>query len=646
MKVKFRTDDDFTLKLKRYDNQLIIESSDDSLLNSSLNIITNTLFKLSDVYFNIDGFYNTQKRSENGWDIYHIKPLQKRGRKKEGDVKVPIEVTVNIPFDDMGNGVDVSEFESIMTQIDDLKRRFTKLYRRNSVQEPKIKKITDVVDESVDEFIIDVCDTIYDEMDDSVVANDTTPETRTIVGEINNDDESNNLENSSVDIIGERDNNHQLIIDTSDNVPVKKRGRGRPKGSKNKPKDGSVEISITDTISEDGSPIKKRGRGRPKGSKNKPKDGNAIISVQNSNHFDMSSSEIESVVDDTTTKRGRGRPKGSKNKIKHTIIIDGDNSDNEVDKANIKPTDKSLEMIGVDDNESQPEGDTSFNFDDRIKVFEEMTGLDFTNFYSKYMPKLINHNKKFCKGNIQAAEDMAIESLMKALGKMDDTKGGYDKTKAHFSTWLFTISRNDSIQDTNKNNKNVSIDENVNDDEKTTVKDFISNSEDESFREYQEKELNTMKGQILRDKINDLEEPFRNVIFLREINNMSYREITIELRNTKRMSLNETIFNNCNYHNNTLELVDPENKKDGQIVKIFKINSIKDSNGDDVNYNILEQDKDGLISKIEIDKGEYTIDCEVPFNMSTLKSQIRNGREKLRNLVGDEFEIIDDDFEE
>ena len=59
-----------------------------------------------------------------------------------------------------------------------------------------------------------------------------------------------------------------------------KRGRGRPKGSKNKPK------LSTDTITEN---TPKRGRGRPKGSKNKPK------------------------VDDIKPKRGRGRPKSSKN---------------------------------------------------------------------------------------------------------------------------------------------------------------------------------------------------------------------------------------------------------------------------------------------------------------------------------------------
>lgn len=67
------------------------------------------------------------------------------------------------------------------------------------------------------------------------------------------------------------------------NAPPKiKRGPGRPKGSRNKPKDGAEAPEV----------VVKRGRGRPKGSRNKPKDPNAPPKI----------------------KRGRGRPKGSTNK--------------------------------------------------------------------------------------------------------------------------------------------------------------------------------------------------------------------------------------------------------------------------------------------------------------------------------------------
>ena len=76
---------------------------------------------------------------------------------------------------------------------------------------------------------------------------------------------------------------------TTDPVPSQKRSRGRPKGSKNKPKDTPA----------DPTPSQKRPRGRPKGSKNKPKDTPA----------DPIPSQ----------KRPRGRPKGSKNKPKQNV---------------------------------------------------------------------------------------------------------------------------------------------------------------------------------------------------------------------------------------------------------------------------------------------------------------------------------------
>lgn len=79
-----------------------------------------------------------------------------------------------------------------------------------------------------------------------------------------------------------------LLFPRAQDVSEQPKKRGRPKGSKNKPKDDLPEITAT--------PKK---RGRPAGSKNKPKD------------TDVSK-------DITNTPKKRGRPKGSKNKPKDT----------------------------------------------------------------------------------------------------------------------------------------------------------------------------------------------------------------------------------------------------------------------------------------------------------------------------------------
>lgn len=84
-----------------------------------------------------------------------------------------------------------------------------------------------------------------------------------------------------------------------------KRGRGRPKGSHNKPK---TESDAPTTPVAQG---EKRGRGRPKGSPNKAKseDNDSCTSEQ---HQPVPPSVVIAVAE----KRGRGRPKGAHNKPK------------------------------------------------------------------------------------------------------------------------------------------------------------------------------------------------------------------------------------------------------------------------------------------------------------------------------------------
>ena len=76
-----------------------------------------------------------------------------------------------------------------------------------------------------------------------------------------------------------------------------KRGKGRPKGSKNKTKDYNHHLK-----SEEGTdplPFGKRGKGRPKGSKNKIKLPNQSMVDEEMNNQDH---------------KRRGRPPGAKNR--------------------------------------------------------------------------------------------------------------------------------------------------------------------------------------------------------------------------------------------------------------------------------------------------------------------------------------------
>lgn len=86
-----------------------------------------------------------------------------------------------------------------------------------------------------------------------------------------------------------------------------KRGKGRPKGSKNKVKDYSHPLKHQEGTSL--LPYGKRGKGRPKGSKNKIKLPNQI----------MADEDIENL-----SHKRRGRPLGAKNRPNSVESISGD----------------------------------------------------------------------------------------------------------------------------------------------------------------------------------------------------------------------------------------------------------------------------------------------------------------------------------
>jgi RNA polymerase sigma-70 factor (ECF subfamily) len=152
-------------------------------------------------------------------------------------------------------------------------------------------------------------------------------------------------------------------------------------------------------------------------------------------------------------------------------------------------------------------------------IFNEQTGGNFKTYYDKYYPKLTYYISKMC-GDKQISEDIATESFMTAFEKIDK----YDKEKAQFSTWLFTIARNIALQQIKLSKKTISIDV-VLDDEGTTLKDFIPEDKGDNHIV----ELNEKKTEIMLKHISELKNPYKTVIEMREIKKMSYKNIANHL---------------------------------------------------------------------------------------------------------------------
>lgn len=158
-------------------------------------------------------------------------------------------------------------------------------------------------------------------------------------------------------------------------------------------------------------------------------------------------------------------------------------------------------------------------FTEQEKVFVERTGKDFSTLYKKYYPKLIYFTSKMCN-DAQTAEDISTDSFMTAFEKIDK----YEKDKAQFSTWLFTIAKNLALQNIKNSKKTISLDIEY-DQEGTTMKDFIQ-EEDSDNHLHSVKE---MKAEIMKDCISRLKEPYKSVIEMREIKRMSYKDISDKL---------------------------------------------------------------------------------------------------------------------
>jgi RNA polymerase sigma-70 factor (ECF subfamily) len=149
-------------------------------------------------------------------------------------------------------------------------------------------------------------------------------------------------------------------------------------------------------------------------------------------------------------------------------------------------------------------------------LFKERTGENLDFFYNKFYPRLV-YNLNGITNDEHLAEDLATEAFIKAFEKIEQ----YEKGKAQFSTWLFTIGRHLALQELKQSRRTMSIDVEL-DEEGTTLKDFIQEEDDND--EFMHN-LNQKKADIIKKYIGELKQPYRMVIEMREIQNMQYKDI-------------------------------------------------------------------------------------------------------------------------
>jgi RNA polymerase sigma-70 factor (ECF subfamily) len=238
------------------------------------------------------------------------------------------------------------------------------------------------------------------------------------------------------------------------------------------------------------------------------------------------------------------------NKIKITV----ENIVKTITKTNIEVNNKNIEDTSIlNKSNSQLEtlstSESVINeneIDDNYEVFNsynnknknleneffQKTGLIFNSFYKTYYPKLYWYILKIVKDPDQA-KDVVNVAFMQSLNKIDSYNPEYN-----FSTWLFNIAQKYAFTYLKEKSKFLSVDE-KDENGNTLLNYFESKIED---KEVEDNQIIITKYNYMLKQIELLPEKYKNVITMRELDNLSYDEINeylgIGLQNVKNQIRN------------------------------------------------------------------------------------------------------------
>ncbi len=123
--------------------------------------------------------------------------------------------------------------------------------------------------------------------------------------------------------------------------------------------------------------------------------------------------------------------------------------------------------------------------------------------------------------NVDDAEDLTIESFAKAFKSLHKFKKDFT-----FSTWLFRIATNNTIDQIRKKKlKTMSIDNSFTDDNGDGISIEV---EDENLNP-QEETIKSQKAELIQIFVDKLPAKYQRLVRLRYFSELSYEEIAVEL---------------------------------------------------------------------------------------------------------------------
>ena len=125
-----------------------------------------------------------------------------------------------------------------------------------------------------------------------------------------------------------------------------------------------------------------------------------------------------------------------------------------------------------------------------------------------------------------------------------------------------------------------------------------------------------------------LKDPYKTVIQMRELKKMTYKNIAGNQGKDVQFEINVQLDESCPLP-----------------MELSKVYNITDADGNIMDkFTLIEGDtkKTPFFTEISIKPGKYSISARTPKSLSTIKSQIRNGRAILINETKKEFDVLDE----
>lgn len=275
------------------------------------------------------------------------------------------------------------------------------------------------------------------------------------------------------------------------------------------------------------------------------------------------------------------------------------------------------------------------------RLFNLITGDDFKTYYNKEKPNLQWYISDNYTKDMDSAGDIANRAFMQALEKIET----YDKEKSLFKTWLTKIAINLVIKDWKDRHRYTFISLERDASDSPSILNILKS--DDSDDTVQEKE-NKKKAEIVYDVIDKLPDKYKKVMVMRELNKMAYKdiadsikkEIKIELDNDSTSLENPEDFYSLDLQNNGSKplIINFKSESGDMYQKTVSPNTGVSITRDDINWNRSMNDTFVIDSTYTYSAGTYITTT----NLSTIKSQIKKGRELIYNKVRKKFDYINE----